>query len=367
MLTSRFTEQGPIVVAITPSKDRHAFLERQLDAFWKPYQEFRKTHPEAPALKWIIVDETSEASELFSSMDNPDITYINMRDRKHLGSVPHQFRDTCRECLFSETDIKKRVEHLATNSLSDRFIVAHDLWIPSIGEMRNVGILIAHKLYGHADKNAVIMAKDDDDFSSPEIVPAVYDLLQDGHDFVKLGNMFVHDAIGGNWYHYAYSKQDQETHVLENGHKSVIPRYVVWDDKAQTKENKYKHAGIYGLAFNYRMDAAVEIGEKFRSEFGKFGPFRPLSRREDVQFFMDMVEQRGEHRIRIADNPMHSLVRIVHNNTTRTMHNGAVDLNDVPLATQNLVGILCDREPTTRDRLVGQTFSLPVLDLSKAF
>lgn len=336
-------QDNKIVVAITPTKDRHKFLKRQMDAFVKPYRAYASEHKDAPALKWIIIDESSEPSQYFKFLEDEEIIYVHLPDRSERSTVQNEFYALCKDCLYSQDDLRERVEFLASNPLSNRFIVAHDPWIPSIGELRNIGIKIAQDLYSKIDPNAVVFAKDDDDFSCPSAVPVVYDLLQ-GAKFVKFGNMLVHDAISGEWYHYLYQNQNQETYVLEDGVEELMSRYVVWDDKGQTVENPYKHAGIYGLSFTYRLDAACKMGEDKRKSTGVFGAFEPLSRREDVAFLMDMVQMFGEDDVKVLDNPECWITRISHHNTTRTIHHGHADIGCIPSSVVQGVSVLCGND-----------------------
>lgn len=343
-----------IVIAVTPTKDRHRFLERQLESFWEPYKNLRTKHPQIPELKWIILDESSGPSKTFQNLDDSDVTYVHIPSRADLSTVPEQFRELANACLYTEADLKNRVATLSSNTLCDRFILAHAPWIPSIGEMRNIGINIANALYGHIDPNAVIFAKDDDDYSAPEALVSIYQQMTTPHQdlaFIKFGNMLVYDAVSGTWFRYSYKMQDEPTSIMENGIKQTVPRYVVWDNKAETVENPYKHAGIYGLSFTYRLDKALELGNHKEGEIGKFGPFEPLSRREDIAFFMDIVRHFGPNQVRIMDNPDHWVTRIVHNNTTRTMHHGLAQIHNVPLSTIDHVLNLCGTKHASKQEL----------------
>lgn len=347
-------DQQNLVVAVTPSKDRQNFLVRQYEAFWEPYLAYQKNHPDAPALKWIIVDETPTPCDFYKDAPKDGITYIHLPNRHDLSTVQEEFRPICEMCLYGEKELAEHVDWLTKNTRSDRYIVAHDPKIPSIGEMRNIGALVAHALYGHRDPNAAIFAKDDDDFSHVKAIPEMYRTLQTS-SFAKFGSMLVYGSIHQTWYEYTMNKQDEETHVIENNQHSVLPRYVVWDDKAQTRENPYKHLGIYGCSFTYRLDKAIEIAMQDLQKHGKAGPFAPLSRREDVAFVDRMIEAEGLDKLVVIDNPVDWMVRIVHNNATRTMHHGLVDAAHVLNETVQYVGTLCGTKQDGAAPAVGHT------------
>ena len=331
---------GPrLAIAITPTKDRHQFLIRQMDAFWNPYLTYKSINPGVPDLKWIIVDESSQPCPAFADKKIPGIIYLHVPNRDNLSTLPEEYRGLCEECLFSSEAVNQHVADLNQNPNSNRFIVAHDPWLPSIGEMRSIGIAVARQEYLGLDPNAVVLAKDDDDFSSPDMVNPIYKILQNS-TFAKIGNMHVHDAHSREWYNYSYGQQDEIAYILQDGVETRRV-YTTWENKDETVENPYKGAGIYGMCFTYRLNDACQLGDLNKEKFGKFSPFRPLSRREDIAFFADVIENFGEGSIKILDNPKSWVTRVIHNNTTRTIHNGTVSLSSVAPFAKEGVEVLC--------------------------
>lgn len=328
----RLPKLEDFVLAVTPTQNRQDYLERQYTIFLEGYRDARAADPSLPRMGWVIFDESAEPSEFFANLEDPDVVYLHVPRRDDLSSVPEEYRDIVESNLYSERDVAERIGWIQEN-VCNRVKPLLNYAVPSIGEMRNIAIDVGVEHFGLQGKDFHVFTKDDDDYSSPELLKDMRNSLK-GAVFAKPARIVIYQKPMNAWYEYDINRQDEEALCVYNGETKKVDRYIVWNDPEETTPSEYGHLEMLGTLFSYRYSAWKAISQERQAAGQKPGGFEPTSWREDHLFARAVFEKYGLDAVTVVDNEPHHFGRLVERNTAKTICHGDVDPATLPKATR---------------------------------
>ena len=333
------TPYNDFILAVTPTMNRQEHLERQ---YWTFSKEFEMAEIDGkPQLGWVIVDESAEASQFFTELDDDRVIYIHMPSRTDLSTVPPQFRDICEEHMYTPEELDERIISIQEDQCDRVFLYpnAHD--IPSIGEMRNVAIMVGHRTFGLEGTDHTIFTRDDDDYTAPHLMVDIHQRLKEGASFAKPATSHIYSRPDNQWWNYDMRRQDDPALVIKGGERKELDRYIVWNDAAETQESEHGHLEMSGTFFSYRFSAWQGMDDVARVTKPKPGGFEPVSVREDHLFARGAFAMNGLDSVEVIDNDGADFVRLYGSNVSKVVvHDDKIDAGTVSAEAQAKVAFL---------------------------
>lgn len=321
------------VLSVTPTKDRQGHLEAQYFTFLKNYEIAQSEGK--PGMAWVIVDETKEPAEFFQQLNDPNVVYIHLPDRKDLSTVPAEYQQICRDHLYSEEHLRLHIDHIQQD-VCDRVKGPLDYSIPTIGEMRNIAIAIGKEVFAPDHDDFTIFTRDDDDFTSANLIQQIHEELADGSVFVKPASSLIYSKPSNEWWLYSLNNEMDDAVQVGGGEKNNIGRYVVWNDAAETQESEYGQLEMTGTFFSYRYSAWKDLSDKREADGNVPGGFQPTSWREDHMFARELFAEHGLEKVTVIDNDPADFVRLYGANTSKVIIHAEIDEQTVPEDVQEI-------------------------------